>query len=263
MTSHGVHLGSNLSVGRHGGGHVGLGDDTFVGKDGSVASREEILDEIRRTATANGGRPIGRSRFRELTGISEYALAQHWATYGDAVREAGLEPNKLQGQLDRDRVIRQLIELVRALGHVPTSNELRRARAADPSFPTTGVFERLGSKDERVAKALEACRVLPDYEDVEGILEAYLAERGSEDNAGSTADVGPPSYGSSTSLAAIEASTRLDIPTWSTAELLSWARHPRSSSSSSTRSRLMTLPVSRPTGIAGLRRAVCGASGSD
>jgi hypothetical protein len=172
-----------------------MGYDVSVGKDWAVASREEILNEIRRTATEHGGRPVGRDRFRELTGISDYAVAQHWATYGAAVTEAEFEPNKLQKPIEHQVVLRQLIELIRALGHVPTSNELRRARASDRSFPTSGVFERLGSKDERVVKALAVCRELPEYGDVEQILEAYVTEREGEFNAPSVPDADPLSYG--------------------------------------------------------------------
>lgn len=160
-----------------------------------MASREEILSEIRRTAASNDGRPIGRGRFRELTGISDYAIAQHWANYSEAVREAGFEPNTLQGPIDQQAVIRRLIELTRDLGHVPTSNELRRARARDRSFPSSGVFERLGSKDERIVKALDLCRELPEYRDVGRILEAYVSQITAELSAPSGPDSGAVSYG--------------------------------------------------------------------
>lgn len=138
-----------------------------------MPSRDEILQEIRRTAALNRGKPVGRGRVRELTGISEYALAQHWSTYGDAVRDAGFQPNTMNAALDDDDVIGRFIELTRELGHVPTSNELRRARANDSSFPSTGVFERLGSKDGRIARSLERCRKTPAYTDVVEILEAH------------------------------------------------------------------------------------------
>jgi len=149
----------------------------LIRQDLAMPSREEILQEIRRAAARNRGKPVGRDRFRQLTGISEYALAQHWPTYGEAVRDAGLEPNTLNAALDDDAVFGRFVELTRELGHVPTSNELRRARANDPSFPSSGVFERLGSKDERVAGALERCRNTPVDSDVVAILEAH-APRG-------------------------------------------------------------------------------------
>ncbi len=160
-----------------------------------MATRDEILSEIRRTAASNGGKPVGRGRFTELTGISDYAVAQHWATYSEAVTDAGLEPNTLQGPIDHEAVIRRLIDLTRDLGHVPTSNELRRARAGDRSFPSTGVFERLGSKDERVVKALDLCRELPEYRDVELILEAYVSQNPAPIRPPTGSESGPLSYG--------------------------------------------------------------------
>lgn len=106
-----------------------------------------------------------------------------------------MEPNTLQGPIDQQAVIRRLIELTRDLGHVPTSNELRRARARDRSFPSSGVFERLGSKDERIVKALDLCRELPEYRDVGRILEAYVSQITAELSAPSGPDSGAVSYG--------------------------------------------------------------------
>ncbi len=34
-------------------------------------SKEEILDELRRTAAENVGKPLGRERFERITGITE------------------------------------------------------------------------------------------------------------------------------------------------------------------------------------------------
>ena len=136
-----------------------------------MTPRDEILRAIRRTAAENGGRPVGRSRLTHLTGITEYAVAQHWPNFGEAVREAGFEPNSLNPPLDDRVVLGRFVALTRELGHVPTSNELRRARADDPSFPSRGVFDRLGSKADRTARALEYCRADPACADVALIFE--------------------------------------------------------------------------------------------
>lgn len=58
--------------------------------------KQHILDEIRRTAAANGGKPLGWRRFSSETGINHRAWeGRFWARWGDALREAGLEPNQL------------------------------------------------------------------------------------------------------------------------------------------------------------------------
>jgi len=142
------------------------------GQNAVVLTRDEILHAIRRTAAENGGQPVGRGRLTRLTGITEYALTRHWPRYGDAIREAGFEPNALNGATDDDAVLSRFVELTRHLGHVPTSNELRHAQANDPTFPSRGVFDRLGSRNDRIARALEYCRGDAASTDVVAILEA-------------------------------------------------------------------------------------------
>ncbi len=56
--------------------------------------REYILDEIKRTAAENGGRPLGMGRFEQVTGIRRRDWeGKCWARWNDAISEAGLEPN--------------------------------------------------------------------------------------------------------------------------------------------------------------------------
>lgn len=136
-------------------------------------TRDEILHEIRRTADANGGKPLGRARFVSKTGITEYEIGKHWARFTDAQREAGFEPNTLQVAHDDDFVMEKFIGLTRKLGHVPTGAEMRLERVShDPSFPNAQVYGRFGSKNERIGKILSYCREQPKYEDVVVILEA-------------------------------------------------------------------------------------------
>ena len=64
-----------------------------------------ILDEIRRAAAANGGVPLGRRRFRNETGIKESDwYGKFWRSWGEAVREAGYQPNKVQTAFAEDLV---------------------------------------------------------------------------------------------------------------------------------------------------------------
>ena len=53
-------------------------------------TREFILAEIQRTASENGGDPLGRRRFESETGIKESDwYGKLWTKWSDALREAG------------------------------------------------------------------------------------------------------------------------------------------------------------------------------
>jgi hypothetical protein len=59
--------------------------------------KQHILAEIKRTAKANGDRPLGKERFYKETGINESDwLGKHWVRWSDALRESGFEPNWMQ-----------------------------------------------------------------------------------------------------------------------------------------------------------------------
>ena len=62
-----------------------------------MVSKEKIIEEIKRTAKENGGKPLGMARFEKETGIKIYDWKRYWARFGEAQKEAGFLPNQLQG----------------------------------------------------------------------------------------------------------------------------------------------------------------------
>jgi hypothetical protein len=126
-----------------------------------------ILDEMRRTAAENGGAPLGHVRFFQETGIkvSDWH-GKFWSRWGDAIKEAGFEPNSLQGSYPREFLFEKLAALCRELGRIPTVGEMKLRKRTDPTFPNTKVYERIGRKPELVAKLADYCRTRPEVADV-------------------------------------------------------------------------------------------------
>lgn len=110
-------------------------------------SREHILAEIRRTAKRNGGVPLGIRRFQSETGIARADWhAKFWTRWGDALAEAGFQPNALQGPRSEEDVLGRLAAFVREVGHVPTIAEIRLRARTDVGFPWHNTYARFGGK---------------------------------------------------------------------------------------------------------------------
>jgi len=88
--------------------------------------KQGILNEIKRTAEANGGVPLGTARFLQETGIREADWGgKFWVRWGDALREAGLEPNLFNQAYDTKMIIEKFVSLIRELGKFPVRRELQ------------------------------------------------------------------------------------------------------------------------------------------
>jgi len=137
-------------------------------------TKEHILQEIKRTAKANDGMPLGRLRFLAETGIREADwLGKFWARWGDAIQEAGYSPNQLNAAYEIDFLLETYIGLIRELKKVPASGDLRLKAGNDPDFPSWKTFDRLGSKAEVVKRVLDYCRGRSGYEDVIAFCQQY------------------------------------------------------------------------------------------
>lgn len=137
--------------------------------------KQHIINEIIRTATENNGKPLGREKFARITGIKDsdwYGI--YWTKFGDAVKEAGFEPNKLQSAYDEAFLIECIISLIKELKKFPTSGEIRLKSYNNKEFPSHSTFSHLGNKNEKVEKVLNYCKGKSEYQDVIEICNKVL-----------------------------------------------------------------------------------------
>lgn len=134
-------------------------------------NKKEILDSIRRIAAANNGKAPGSQRFTSETGVRKHDWYPHlWLKWGDAVVEAGFEPNALSVAPPDEILIHRHIEIIRELGRFPIEGDLRLN-------PSRRGISSLGNKRARVEKVLAYCRLHNQYADIVPICEAVLAAR--------------------------------------------------------------------------------------
>jgi hypothetical protein len=160
----------------------------------SRMTRDHIVAQIRQIAEGSGGDPPGKMRFAELTGISESDWSgRYWARWSDALREAGFEPNIMQGAYEEPEVLDKLISLIEELRHFPTVAELQLRRRSDPTFPSAGVFARLGKKGHLAAKVLRRCEEVGNRQAAAAICTPIAEANGAE---ASTSNMSPDCVGS-------------------------------------------------------------------
>ena len=126
-----------------------------------------ILEDIKRLAASNGGKPLGLGRFEKESGIRTADwYPHHWLRWGDALKEAGLTPNKFTAKMDRAVVLDKYLALVRELGRVPIGGELRLKAETDSEFPSHGVFDGFGGKEALLAAVRKHCELNSAYADL-------------------------------------------------------------------------------------------------
>ena len=138
--------------------------------------KQAIIDEIKRTAVGNDGKPLGKQRFEAETGIRPHEWQKYWARYGDAVRDAGLDPNKYNLALDQNDLLRRVVDLARELGKFPTHGDLRVKRTADPNFPSKGVFEKFRVPELKKMVG-DFCATNPGNDDVSAFCQHSTEQR--------------------------------------------------------------------------------------
>lgn len=151
--------------------------------------KQQIISEIKRTAEANGGVPLGQNRFFSETGIKVSAWrGKYWARWSDALAEAGFEANTMQQPYDETRLLDHYIGIVRELGRLPTLSEIDLRHSQDQSLPTTNAYKKFGKKAQLAARVLEYAKRKPELADVVQYCTALAAEAEPSESNLSTGD---------------------------------------------------------------------------
>ncbi|HZE52223.1 MAG TPA: GIY-YIG nuclease family protein [Bradyrhizobium sp.] len=136
--------------------------------------RDQILNEIKRLASANGGQPLGVRAFERESGIREAAWRGiYWARWGDALIEAGYAPNEWQGKHDTDLIFQKFTEACRHFSRIATKDELNMYGRMQDHFPTSKSFyTHFGSKNALLENLRAWATNKSDYADIIAMLGA-------------------------------------------------------------------------------------------
>ncbi|MEO0880075.1 MAG: GIY-YIG nuclease family protein, partial [Pseudomonadota bacterium] len=140
--------------------------------------RNHIIAEIKRIAQADGGKAPGRQKFERETNITmKEWYGVHWARWGDALLEAGYEPNTKQAKLSTDEVLTHFASAVRHFKRIPSDGDLRIFGRNTKGFPGHTTFNNhFGSKRGTV----EAFRIwLEAHSDYSDLME-FMPEKTAE-----------------------------------------------------------------------------------
>ena len=136
-----------------------------------------IINEIKRIAAESNGAAPGRLRFTTLTGIKESDWSgRFWVRWNDAISEAGLQTNQMQGAYSSSDLLKHLVTLIRKLQRFPTVAELKFKARTSTGFPdSTTLRNRLGPKGKMAQSVIAYCGDDPELELVVAICRQVTA----------------------------------------------------------------------------------------
>lgn len=162
----------------------------------SELRREDVLDALRAYADEHGVVP-GRKTFLAHSGFPRGVFeGRFWARFGDAVREAGLEPQTSPDRIDEEAAVAAYAQLTRELGRIPTHADMRLQGSLDPEFPSRQtIIRRVGNTTaERVDRLREWSAKSSDFADVLSLLPPETSASDVQPDEGVTADLRRDGY---------------------------------------------------------------------
>jgi hypothetical protein len=89
-------------------------------------NKQHILDEIKLTAEANGGAPLGQRRFYQDIGIKITDCdGKYWARWAIHCKKLDSNPIRCKGAYAGDLLIERFIDLIREIGRFLVRGELK------------------------------------------------------------------------------------------------------------------------------------------
>lgn len=110
--------------------------------------------------------------FAKETGIAEHQWrGRHWARWGDALSEAGFQPNDWTGRSDANAILSGVITACRHYGRLPTNAELEILRRSDSTIPNPKVIrDNFGRRPDLIAALTKHAASDPACGDVAAML---------------------------------------------------------------------------------------------
>lgn len=147
-----------------------------VSRSETQMNKESILSEMRRVAKELGTDTLGKTKFANMSGITEGIwLGKYWASWTNAVNEAGLKPGLMTGAHDKELLLESLAALTQMLGHFPTAPELKMEKARNRDFPNHNVFGRLGNKSAMIEQLRQYASSKDELSGLLSLLPARVA----------------------------------------------------------------------------------------
>lgn len=156
-------------------------------------NKAAIIAEIQRTASENGGVPLGQKTFERNTSVSTSAWrGKYWRSWGEALQEAGFAANTPIEAHQPSFLVLNLTRLAQKNRRFPTYADSRLEREADKSFPGHQSLTRLGTLNERIELVRQYAMKHIEFSDVLEILpkstESYNDDEAPPDSAATTTE---------------------------------------------------------------------------
>mgnify|MGYP001583271199 CR=1 FL=1 len=143
-----------------------------------MATRDEIIEAIRQTTKKNLGKPLGRGKFLEQTGIKESDWSgKYWASWSDAVIEAGFEANKTPDKIDDLVLLDKLISVIRYYKKLPTVSERRLYnKTIDKDFPVHSINNHFPTRESLFTSLADYVQGKSEFKDVAILCKQSISE---------------------------------------------------------------------------------------